>query len=105
MAKNLPKIARCDGAQPSDAAADYVVGYGRPPVHTRFKKGHPKRGGRRKGQRDARTVLDAMLNEKITLRERNRTRSLSKRDAIYLRITNNAVSGNEKAQSKMITLI
>jgi hypothetical protein len=26
-----------NGAQPSDAAPTYVIGYGRPPVHTRFK--------------------------------------------------------------------
>ncbi|SRR6266446_1653505 len=105
MAKNFPETAGCDGTQRSDAAADYVVGYCRPPVHTRFKKGRPKLGGRRKGQRNVRTVVREILNEKVTLREGNRTRSLSKRDAIYLRITNDAVSGNEKAQSKVIALM
>ena len=105
MAKNLPETSQCDGAQPSDAAADYVVGYRRPPTHTRFKKGHPKRGGRRRGQRNVRTVVEETLNQPIKIREGDRTRSLSKRDAIYLRITNDAVSGNDKAQSKMIALM
>src|SRR5438132_11229599 len=106
MAKNLPEIARCDGAQPSDAAADYVVGYRRHPVHSRFKKGqcgNPR--GRPKRQRNARTVVEETLNQAIKIREGDRTRSISKRDAIYLRITNDAVSGNDKAQSKVIALM
>ena len=105
MAKNLPETSRPDGAQPSGAAPDYVVGYRRPPTHTRFKKGHPKRGGRRKGQRNVRTVVEETLNQRIKIREGDRTRSLSKRDAMYLRITNDAVSGNDKAQSKVIALM
>jgi hypothetical protein len=104
MAKH-PRLSDTNGTQPSDAAPAYVVGYGRPPVHTRFKPGHTKRGGRPKGQRNARTALEAILNEKITLREGKRSRSLSKRDAMYLRIANDAVSGNEKAQSKVIALM
>ena len=105
MAKqpHLPETP--DGTQPSDAAPDYVVGYRRPPVHTQFKPGHPKRGGRRKGQRNARTALEGILNEKVTLREGKRTRSVTKRDAVYLRITNDAASGNAKAQSNLITLM
>src|SRR5258708_86436 len=94
----LPKTP--NGTQPSDAAPTYAVGYRRPPVHTRFKPGHTKRGGRPKGQRNARTAFEGIINEKITLREGKRPRSLSKRDAMYLRITNDAVSGNDKAQSK-----
>jgi hypothetical protein len=93
------------GTQLSDAAPDYVVGYRRPPVHTQFKPGHPKRGGRRKGQRNARTALEGILNEKVTLREGKRPRSVTKRDAVYLRITNDAASGNAKAQSNLITLM
>ena len=106
MAKNLPETSRPDGAQPSGAAPDYVVGYRRPPTHTRFKKGqcgNPR--GRPKRQRNARTVVEETLNQPIKIREGDRTRSLSKRDAMYLRITNDAVSGNDKAQSKVIALM
>jgi hypothetical protein len=101
--QGLPKTP--NGAEPSDAAPAYAVGYGRPPVHTRFKPGHTKRGGRAKGQRNARTAFEGILNEKITLSEGQRPRSLSKRDAVYLRITNDAVSGNAKAQSNLIALM
>jgi len=62
-----------------------AVGYGKPPVHTRFKKGqsgNPK--GRRKGQRNVHTVVDEALSQRITIREGNRTRSVTKLDAVIL---------------------
>jgi hypothetical protein len=74
-------------------------------VHTRFKPGHPGCGGRPKRQRNLRTVLEETLDEQITIREGNRTRSVSKRDAIILRMVNDAVSGNAKAQSNLIALM
>ena len=94
-----------NGAQPSDAAPEYEIGYGRPPAHTRFKPGHRGCGGRPKKQRNLRTVLEETLDERITIREGNRTRSVSKRDAIILRLVNDAVSGNAKAQSNLIALM
>ena len=96
-----------NGAQPSGAApaTSYVVGYRRPPAHTQFKPGHRGCGGRPKKQRNLRTVLEETLDERITIREGNRTRSVSKRDAIILRLVNDAVSGNAKAQSNLIALM
>lgn len=94
-----------NGAQPSDAAPKYGIGYGRPPEHTRFKPGHPGCGGRPKRQRNLRTVLEETLDERITIREGNRTRSVSKRDAIILRMVNDAVSGNAKALTNLIALM
>src|SRR5713101_3590097 len=101
----LPETSRPDDTQPPDASRGYAIGYGRPPAHTQFKPGHPKRGGRPKRQRNARTAFEGIINEKITIREGKRPRSLSKRDAFYLRITNDAISGNDKAQSKVIALM
>src|SRR5215468_827165 len=94
-----------NGAQPSDAAPEYEIGYGRPPAHTRFKPGHRGCGGRPKKQRNVRNVLKNTLDERITIREGKRTRSVSKLDAIILRLVNDAASGNAKAQSNLITLM
>jgi Family of unknown function (DUF5681) len=94
-----------NGAQPSDAAPTYVIGYGRPPVHTRFKPGHRGRGGRPKRQRNLRTVLEQTLDQRITIREGNRTRQVTKRDAIILKLVNDAVSGNAKAMTNLIALM
>jgi len=94
-----------NGAQPSDAAPKYDIGYGRPPAHTRFKPGHPGCGGRPKKQRNGRTVLKDTLDERITIREGKRTRSVTKHDAIILRLVNDAASGDAKALSNLITLM
>jgi Family of unknown function (DUF5681) len=82
------------------------VGYGRPPVHTQFKKGqsgNPK--GRRKGQRNVHTVVDEALSQRITIREGNRTRSVTKLDAVILTMVSAALKGDTKAQAQLITLL
>jgi len=94
-----------NGAQPSDAAPTYVIGCGRPPVHTRFKPGHRGRGGRPKRQRNLRTVLEQTLDQRITIREGNRTRQVTKREAFILKLVNDAVSGNAKALTNLIALM
>jgi Family of unknown function (DUF5681) len=53
----------------------------------------------------AKAVLKNTLDERITVREGKRTRSVSKLDAVILRLVNEAVSGNAKAQSNLITLM
>jgi hypothetical protein len=93
-----------DGTRPSNSARDYVVGYGRAPVADRFKNGHPKLGGRRKGQRNISTIVDGFLDERVTLHEGKQPRKMSKREAMCLRMVNSALSGNDKAQSKIIAL-
>jgi Family of unknown function (DUF5681) len=104
MAEHTPLPETPNSTQPSDATPDYAVGYGRPPIHTKFKPGHTKRGGRTKRQRNARTVLKETLDEKITIREGKKTRSVTKFHAMILRMMNDAVSGNAKAQSNVIAL-
>src|SRR6478672_4578 len=94
-----------NGTQPSDAAPKYDIGYGRPPAHTRFKPGHRGCGGRPKKQRNLRTVLEETLDQRITIREGNRTRQVTKRDAIILKLVNDAVSGNAKALTNLIALM
>jgi len=107
MAKQPRLPETPDGTQPSGAAPapSYVVGYGLPPAHTRYKPDHRGCGGRPKRQRNVGTVLKDTLDERITIREGKRTRSVSKLDAIILRLVNDAASGNAKAQSNLITLM
>src|SRR5262245_3783594 len=95
-----------DGPQPPGAAPTYSIGYGRPPAHTRIKPGqvlNPR--GRPKGQRNVATVLRKALNERTKVREGNRTRSVTKLDAIVLRMINDAGLGNAKAQASLIDLM
>ena len=80
------------------------VGYGRPPAHTQFKPGQSgNRKGRRKGQRNAHTILEDTLNQRITIREGNRTRSLTKLDGVFLTMVAGALKGDTKALASLIT--
>jgi hypothetical protein len=74
------------------------VGYGRPPVHTRFKpgkSGNPK--GRPRNTRNLRTIIQDVLTTKIVLRQGQGKRSISKLEGIVLRQVENALKGDDKA--------
>lgn len=86
--------------------APYEVGYGKPPRRTQFKpgqSGNPR--GRPRGQRNLSTMLKEALNEKVTLREGDRTRKVPKALAILLRILNNALQGEPKAVAAYLQFI
>jgi Family of unknown function (DUF5681) len=101
-----PKTSQPNGSHSSGRGSTSSVGYGRPPAHTRFRpgqSGNPK--GRRKGQRNVHTVLEETLNQRITIREGDRTRSLTKLDAVILTMVSGALKGNAKAQASLITVM
>ena len=72
----------------------YEVGYGKPPKHTRFKKGqsgNPK--GRPEDTKNLKTDLREEMNEKITIREGADERPVSKQRALVKRLTAKAIKG------------
>jgi hypothetical protein len=77
----------------------YAVGYCRPPEHTRFQKGQsrPQQKGRKQKSRTLHGELDDELERKIEVREGGRVRSVTKRRAIAMNLTNKAVMGDQKA--------
>jgi Family of unknown function (DUF5681) len=79
------------------------VGYGRPPVNRQFKpgqSGNPK--GRRKGRKNFTTMFADILSSKITVRDKNGTRTLSKLEAIIEIMTNKAMAGDPQAFAKIL---
>ncbi len=73
------------------------IGYGSPPVETRFKpgqSGNPR--GRPKGRKNEATILHELLNRKITVREDGKPRKITVLEAILLRFTEDALKGNTK---------
>ena len=83
----------------------YAVGKGKPPVHTQFGKGQPTgRGGRRKGSRNADTILREALDASITVIENGKERQISKFMAGVLQIVNKAAQGDLKAFTVMMEL-
>jgi hypothetical protein len=94
--------------KPSRRAAEdapYEVGYGKPPKHTQFKPGQSGNSkGRPRGQRNFRTAVRDALQEKVTIREGDRTRSVSRMDAIIRVTFNNALRSDAKALAASIQL-
>ena len=81
------------------------VGYGRPPLHTRFKpgsSGNPR--GRPKGAKNLKTDLLEELGEQITLREGGREVRISKQRALIKSQVARALKGDNRAAGKLFDL-
>lgn len=90
----------------SEASTDEVVGYGRPPKHTRFRpgrSGNPR--GRPKGVKSTGMVVQEVLGRKITITEAGRRRQAPVVEAALIRLTEAALKGDPKALKTMIDLI
>jgi Family of unknown function (DUF5681) len=76
--------------------AEYTAGFRRPPLHTRFKpgvSGNPS--GRPKQSKNFKTLLNAILNEQISLQEGSQSRKISKA-AIMRRLIIGALKGDPR---------
>ena len=74
------------------------VGYGRPPVKNRWKKGqsgNPK--GRPKRSKNLTTLIDQELERRIEIKEAGMRQNLTKREAIVRRLVNGALAGNTRS--------
>jgi hypothetical protein len=76
----------------------YEVGYGKPPIHTRWAPGFcPNKKGRGKGVKNFQTEIKEELGTKITIQENGRRKRITKRRAVAKQIVNKAASGDLKA--------
>lgn len=81
------------------------IGFGKPPKHTRFRKGvsgNPK--GRPKGSRNLATILARALREKVVVNENGRRRTMSKLDAAVAQLVNKSASGDLVALRQLMAL-
>lgn len=89
----------------SESAGAYAVGYGKPPVHSRFKpgqSGNPK--GRRMVRPSLKMVVEAAFYEKVSVQTPRGVRKISKIDALVRRLLNDALKGDGKSIQQVVRL-
>jgi hypothetical protein len=91
---------------PPEETRDYEVGYGKPTRQTQFKKGqsgNPK--GRPGGIKNLSTVLSEALNEPVIVAENGRHRKITKRQAAFKQLVNEAAKGNWRALKLLVDIL
>lgn len=77
---------------------DEEIGYGKPPSAYRWKpgeSGNPK--GRKKGVKNEVTILQELLQHKVALNERGKTRKITLLEAILRKVAEDCLRGNIKS--------
>ena len=77
---------------------DYDVGYGKPPVATRFKKGrsgNPR--GRPRRSRNIEALTEHYLDNMVTIEDGGERRQVSKRELGLIVLIKKALAGNARA--------
>jgi hypothetical protein len=85
---------------------DYEVGYGKPPQHTRFKKGqsgNPR--GRPRGSKNLATLVGAALDQKVTVTDGGRRRKITKREAMITQLVNMSAQADLKAMQILLGIM
>ena len=91
---------------PPRGGGDHEVGYGKPPVHTRFRKGRSGNpAGRPRGSRDLAALLGAELDKPVAVREGGGSvRKVRKRDALVAGLVNKVLQGDLRAARLLLLL-
>jgi uncharacterized protein DUF5681 len=85
---------------------DYEVGYGKPPKHSRFRKGKSGNpSGRPRGTKNLRTDLIEELAEKISVREGDRPTTISKQRAYIKTLVARSLKGDARAATILMNLM
>ncbi|TQF33475.1 DUF5681 domain-containing protein [Bradyrhizobium sp. UNPA324] len=81
------------------------VGYGKPPLHSRFKpgqSGNPK--GRPRGRLNFASDLKRVLEAPVSVTEGGKSRKVSTQEGVLLRLANKALNGSDRAMDKYLSL-
>ena len=84
---------------------NYDVGYGKPPRHSRFKKGEPSANPRGRPRKNMTALLVEGLYKKVTVTENGRRRKVTLREAITSQLINQSASADLRATKMLLDLI
>jgi len=83
---------------PMTERSPYEVGYGKPPRHSRFKKGQSGcPSGGRKPKRSPSDLLDKILSETVAVQEGGRKRRMSREEVLMRQLVNRATTGDRQS--------
>jgi hypothetical protein len=109
MAQSIIKSAAEAPSRPpisNEDEQDYKVGYKKPPLHTRFKKGqsgNPR--GRPRGAKNFSSVLNDALNERVVVTENGTSRKISKRELGIRQLVNKFAMAEAQATKMLLGLM
>ena len=95
------------GEAPSRGKPDraYVVGYGRPPIESRFQPGVSGNArGRRKGSKNLKTLIRKAMTASVSIHEGTKTRRVSKIEGVVLRQLQSALTGDDRSAMAVIKM-
>ena len=84
---------------------DYEVGYGKPPRHTRFKKGETSANPRGRPRKNLAASLVEGLNKRVVVTENGRRRKIAVREAITSQLINKSATADLRAIKILLDLI
>lgn len=88
-----------------NANDDYEIGYGRPPEHSRWKKGQSGNSrGRPKGSRSLDSFVSKLLLQPVVVRQGNQQRHVSSLEAVFLALMKKAHGGDVRAITELLGL-
>lgn len=88
-----------------DSASGYTVGYKKPPVHSRWRKGqsgNPR--GPKKRVKSLHTIVREVMTEPVKIRTGGREQIMSRAQALVLKTVEAASKGNDRALDKLLRL-
>src|SRR5437667_4268554 len=88
----------------ADSESGFKVGPGRPPLHTRFKKGQSGNPGGRRVKSLPALLADA-LNETVVMTVDGRRRTITKREAIVTQMVDKSASADLRATKMLIDMM
>jgi hypothetical protein len=88
---------------PAEVRPTYEIGYGKPPVHSRFQKGqsgNPK--GRKKGSKNLSTLVTELLDERIAVNTPSGRRNVSRVEMLLRKLIEIGAKGNPRAIDQIL---
>jgi len=103
--RKTARVSQDEQSPNKHSGRTYSVGYGRPPVPSRFKPGvSGNTKGRPKGRKNLKTLIWQAMTGIIAIQEGSKTRRVSKIEGVVLRQLQNALKGDDRSAMAVVKM-